>query len=537
MSSPNFLPSAGVFTFTAPSTAQTGDVTSGVSLSDRIYRTTSGAQFRCKTGFDIDKLWCCQCAGGARAHIVEARSLRSRSSEASEVGVVNLTPRGVEDCSLFADVKCAKRDTPLDYRSYPEDPELTQMAQQALVVCAHIVADGRECGDWLPLSELPSHHHSAHLAHPQNTWSGWPEPPVSSAPPAGSAFSGGANAGSASPAGFIFSGGTNAGSAAPVGFKFSGGTNAGLASPTGLTFSGGASGATNQLYPVLTPAAGKEASVPIGTTAILCSHAPSQRPASRPAPDRKGLPPLFGFPKVPTFGLSKRVEDNEKGIKDNEKGMEDNKKGIEDNKKIIEDYKRIIEGLTQQVATLHQKNDRLEDMVARLNVEVANSQDISRKHLSEVPQFSPHNNGTIHWKLENFKDSIDLAKRGMDTSFSSPHFFTRSGYKLCAKIYPNGDGSGHKTHVSLYVSIMKTDNDRYLEWPFSEKVVMSVIGSDAKELCRESYIPNPTSSSFRKPVRDLNIASGVPCFLPLEKIEKFLVDGALLLKISAGDQI
>ena len=302
MSSPNFLPSAGVFTFTAPSTAQNSDVTSSVSLSDRIYRTTSGAQFRCKTAFDIDKLWCCQCAGGARAHIVETRSLRSRSSEASEVGVVNLTPRDVEDCSLFADIKCAKRDTPLDYRSYPEDPELTQMAQQALVVCAHIVADGRECGDWLPLSELPSHHHNAHLAHPRNTWSGWPKPPVSSAPPAGSAFSGGANAGSASPAGFTFSGGTNAGSAPPAGFKFSGGTNAGLASPTGLTFSGGASGATNQLYPVLTPAAGKEASVPIATPAILCSHAPSQRPASRPAPDRKGYNLYLGSPRLQHLG-------------------------------------------------------------------------------------------------------------------------------------------------------------------------------------------------------------------------------------------
>ena len=175
--------------------------------------------------------------------------------------------------------------------------------------------------------------------------------------------------------------------------------------------------------------------------------------------------------------------------------------------------------------------------MAQLNAEVANWQDISRKHLLEVPQFSPHNNGTIHWQLEKFKQAIDLAKRGIETSFSSPPFFTRSGYKLCAKIYPNGDHRGHKTHVSLYVSIMKTKNDKYLEWPFKEKVVMSVIGSDAKELCRESFIPDRGSSSFRKPVRDLNIASGLPCFLPLEEIGNFLVDGDLLLKIRAGDQI
>ena len=65
---------------------------------------------------------------------------------------------------------------------------------------------------------------------------------------------------------------------------------------------------------------------------------------------------------------------------------------------------------------------------------------------------------------------------------------------------------------------------------------MSVVDSEGRELYQDHFRPDPGSSSFQKPVRDHNIASGIPCFLLQEGIENFLVDGALLLKIAVGEK-
>ena len=36
---------------------------------------------------------------------------------------------------------------------------------------------------------------------------------------------------------------------------------------------------------------------------------------------------------------------------------------------------------------------------------------------------------------------------------------------MCIKVYPNGDGDGKGTHVSVFVHILKGDNDDNLKWP------------------------------------------------------------------------
>ena len=57
----------------------------------------------------------------------------------------------------------------------------------------------------------------------------------------------------------------------------------------------------------------------------------------------------------------------------------------------------------------------------------------------------------------------------------SRHTSCRSvvGYKLCARIYLNGDGMGKTTHVSLFFVIMRGQFDALLKWPFRQKVGFS----------------------------------------------------------------
>lgn len=53
----------------------------------------------------------------------------------------------------------------------------------------------------------------------------------------------------------------------------------------------------------------------------------------------------------------------------------------------------------------------------------------------------------------------------------SPAFYTsRYGYKMCLRVYLNGDGTGRGTHLSLFFVVMKGPNDALLRWPFNQKV-------------------------------------------------------------------
>lgn len=58
-----------------------------------------------------------------------------------------------------------------------------------------------------------------------------------------------------------------------------------------------------------------------------------------------------------------------------------------------------------------------------------------------------------------------------DSGFRVPAFYTaKYGYKLCLRLYLNGDGTGKKTHLSLFIVIMKGEYDALLPWPFRNKV-------------------------------------------------------------------
>ena len=490
-SPPTFGPPAGAATFTVPASAPPDDPQAsanrpGDEALSPIQRTTSGALFRCRINDqpNVARLLCSQCSGD-KSHVSEAASLNRSPSDTSlpRTGILDLSIEGL-DLRLYADAKCVERDSPRDSKRYPENAELTQLAQRSVVRCAHDISEGSECGEWLLLSELPRHHHGTHLAPPRFTM---PEPQN-----------------------------------VPTGVNAS------------LTF-GRHLLATSQPSPgasVPTGQNAREQPVLTGVFGIGLPHN-DQPPLFEPAPfpgssrDVRGnrecirvlgsgfgmgsgiqdRPPLFGPAKVAGSELSKDVEGNKKGIDE----------------------------LTKQITALTQKNEQLATLVAQLSTQVADHGEQIQK-LNTSRQFSPDNTGILLWKIPNFENEMAAARLGSDKeSFYSDYFYARSGHLLRARIYPNGDGVGKKTHISLFLTIYKTVNDHLLEWPFKEKVVMSVVDAQGQVLLQDHFRPDNGSSSFQKPVRDHNIAAGIPRFVEQAGIDNFLVDGALLLKIAVGD--
>lgn len=143
--------------------------------------------------------------------------------------------------------------------------------------------------------------------------------------------------------------------------------------------------------------------------------------------------------------------------------------------------------------------------------------------------------GKLLWKIEGLKHKIKDARDKVQTSFYSRPFFTHQyGYKLCARIYPNGDGQGEGTHVSLYVCIMRGQYDDTLPWPFSLNIAFKLLNGPT--LVRESFLPDPLSTSYRKPITDLNVASGCPLFLD-QSVLSDIADDTLYLLITVGPHI
>nr|BAG57794.1 unnamed protein product [Homo sapiens] len=142
--------------------------------------------------------------------------------------------------------------------------------------------------------------------------------------------------------------------------------------------------------------------------------------------------------------------------------------------------------------------------------------------------------GVFIWKISDFARKRQEAVAGRIPAIFSPAFYTsRYGYKMCLRIYLNGDGTGRGTHLSLFFVVMKGPNDALLRWPFNQKVTLMLLDQNNREHVIDAFRPDVTSSSFQRPVNDMNIASGCPLFCPVSKMEaknSYVRDDAIFIK-------
>ena len=144
--------------------------------------------------------------------------------------------------------------------------------------------------------------------------------------------------------------------------------------------------------------------------------------------------------------------------------------------------------------------------------------------------------GTLLWRIGEILKKRNDAKIGNVTSLYSPAFYTgRLGYKMCARIYLNGDGLGKGTHISLFFVIMRGHYDALLPWPFKQKVTLMIVDQNFRDHVIDTFQPDTTSSSFRRPSSEMNIASGCPLFLPLTQLDNpalgYVKDDVIFIKV------
>ena len=67
-------------------------------------------------------------------------------------------------------------------------------------------------------------------------------------------------------------------------------------------------------------------------------------------------------------------------------------------------------------------------------------------------------------------------KSSGDMWFSQPFYSAPGGYQLCLRVCANGIRSlGEGTHVSVFVHLMKGENDHRLHWPFEHDIICGIL--------------------------------------------------------------
>ena len=87
--------------------------------------------------------------------------------------------------------------------------------------------------------------------------------------------------------------------------------------------------------------------------------------------------------------------------------------------------------------------------------------------------------------------------------------------------------------MSVFFAVMRGEYDATLRWPFRQKVTIMLLDQDNVEHVIDAFRPDPSSSSFQRPRRESNIASGCPLFCSLTRLNNhaYVREDTMFLRI------
>ena len=139
-------------------------------------------------------------------------------------------------------------------------------------------------------------------------------------------------------------------------------------------------------------------------------------------------------------------------------------------------------------------------------------------------------------------DNFSVYKRTNATWGSQPFYTSVNGYKLQLRIDANGEGSGAGTHLSLYVRLMKGDNDDKLSFPLNATITVQILNILSDSNHREGTIDHynaPVEDRTRVTEREIAPGGrGFPKFIShTELLDNFTDNDKLYIRIVSVDII
>ncbi len=119
---------------------------------------------------------------------------------------------------------------------------------------------------------------------------------------------------------------------------------------------------------------------------------------------------------------------------------------------------------------------------------------------------------------------VDARSERRRSIHSPPFYSSGNGYKLCLRLYLNGDADTRDKYVSLFIVLMKNEYDAILTWPFPYPIKLRLINVSAPNDNERSVIHTVSSDVIsgccQRPVFGMNEAYGIKEFLSLEQLEQ-----------------
>ncbi|NWQ60018.1 TRAF2 factor, partial [Neopipo cinnamomea] len=210
---------------------------------------------------------------------------------------------------------------------------------------------------------------------------------------------------------------------------------------------------------------------------------------------------------------------------------------------IVAVLNKEVESSNMEIMAFHRQSELDQNIIRGLELKIAELQrcltqkdaGLSSLHKSLLFSEQASYDGIFLWKITDVCRKLQDSVTGRTVGLYSPAFYTaKYGYKVCLRVYLNGDGTGKGTHMSLFFVVMKGDYDALLPWPFRHKVTFMLLDQNNREHVIDAFRPDLTSASFQRPVHDMNVASGCPTFLPLAKLQSpkhaYVKEDTLFLK-------
>ncbi|XP_071948247.1 TNF receptor-associated factor 2-like [Antedon mediterranea] len=189
---------------------------------------------------------------------------------------------------------------------------------------------------------------------------------------------------------------------------------------------------------------------------------------------------------------------------------------INERLKVLEEFKSSMTSLPTQLAVL-------QNTILEMQEKITENENATH-------------NGIIIWKISDYgKKRREAIQQG--SSIYSPVFYSGPhGYKMCCRLFLNGDGVGKGSHFSIFFMLLRGKYDATLPWPFKHIVKFMLIDQNNFEHIMDGFKPEPNSTSFQRPKSERNIPTGCPLFITPNEVEKsrnaYIKEDTMFIRVS-----
>ncbi|CAF0746459.1 unnamed protein product [Adineta steineri] len=193
-----------------------------------------------------------------------------------------------------------------------------------------------------------------------------------------------------------------------------------------------------------------------------------------------------------------------------------------------------IEFLKKKFSFLERLQATVNDIAHKTIKQNSSNQKISTTSYTKNGQLS--NDDSYIWRITGVKEkTMDAVAERQMSIYSEPFYTSPTGYKMCLRLYLNGDGNARGTHLSLFLVIMRSEYDAIIHWPFKYKVKFTLLNQLQSDSPSKCFWPDVNSTCFQRPRTNMNIPSGIPKFFPLvifkQTYDEYVQNDTMFIKV------